>query len=73
MTLSFDECDYYLQQAGRVHKGNGQTTNIKADPVPKVMTDNPDFGKQPIATPEQQPQSQLQAQPQSQLQAESAG
>lgn len=54
MSLSFDECSHYLQAVGRVHKGNGTTTNLKADPVPKVMTDNPNFGKQPLPTLEQE-------------------
>lgn len=61
MQLSFDECDHYLQAVGRVHKGNGQTTHIKADPVPKIMTENPDFGATPAPAtspmPEPQPSS----------------
>lgn len=45
MTLSMDECTYYIQEAGRLHRGNGQTTDIKADPVPKILNDNPNFGQ----------------------------
>lgn len=59
MTLSFEECNHYLEQAGRVHKGNGQTVNVKADPVPKIMTENPNFGATPapVAPSEPQPPS----------------
>lgn len=45
MSLTMDECTYYIQEAGRLHRGNGQTTDIKADPVPKVLSDNPNFGQ----------------------------
>lgn len=44
MNLSYQECNYYLEQVGRVHRTNGQTANIKADPVPKIMNENPNFG-----------------------------
>lgn len=57
MTLSFDECNYYLEQAGRVHRTNGQTTNIKADPVPKIMNENPNFGQG--EAPQAPPQTEM--------------
>lgn len=63
MTLSFDECNHYLQAVGRVHKGNGQTTSLKADPVPKIMGDNPNFGATPT-TPQPTPQTDPQPTPQ---------
>ncbi len=65
MTLSFDECNYYLQAAGRVHKGNGQTTNIKADPVAKILDENP----QGYAVQPPQPPTPSQPQPQEQVNA----
>ena len=57
MTLSFDECNYYLEQAGRVHRTNGQTTNIKSDPVPKIMNENPNFGQS--EAPQAPPQTEM--------------
>lgn len=51
MNLTFKECDYYLQEAGRVHKSNGQTANLKADPVSKILTENPNFGQPQTTEP----------------------
>lgn len=60
MTLTFDECDYYLKAVGRVHKGNGTTTNLKADPVPKIMNENPNFGATPAPATPPMPQAEPQ-------------
>lgn len=55
MSLSMDECTYYIQEAGRLHRGNGQTTDIKADPIPKVLSDNPNFGQGASTIPSTEP------------------
>lgn len=42
MTLTFEECDYYLQEAGRVHKSNGQTVNqLQTESVAQILEQNP--------------------------------
>lgn len=43
MTLTFDECNYYLQATGRVHKTTGGTVNqLELTPVHQLM-DNPAY------------------------------
>lgn len=60
MTLSFDECNYYLQASGRVHRaaangGTGATvTRLETKPVADILAENPDSHKQPPA-PSQTP------------------
>lgn len=43
MTLTFDECNYYLQASGRVHKTTGAAVNqLELTPVHQLM-DNPAY------------------------------
>lgn len=47
MTLTFDECNYYLQATGRVHKTQGNTVNqLQLTPVHQLM-DNPAYNQRP--------------------------
>lgn len=42
MTLTFAECDYYLQATGRVHKSDNQPVNkLETKPVADILSDNP--------------------------------
>ena len=60
MNLSPQECDYYLQASGRVHKGSLSGNNsssvarLETKPVADILADNPDAYKQPPA-PSQTP------------------
>lgn len=59
MTLTFDECDYYLQASGRVHKTNGTTANLKVPSVAQTLTDNPNFGQVQPQTQAPSPENKL--------------
>lgn len=57
MNLSPEQCDYYLQETGRVQKGslsgNGSSSvaRLETKPVADILADNPDAYKQPPSAP----------------------
>uniref|UniRef100_A0AAU8B3J4 ZOT protein n=1 Tax=Dulem virus 62 TaxID=3145773 RepID=A0AAU8B3J4_9VIRU len=49
MTLSFEECDYYLKESGRVHKSDNKPVGkLETTPVADILSENPDSHKETV-------------------------